>query len=67
MNPSDRKGLWDNLCRTCPALRSSAQGEAIGAIEGKMRKRENRIKAQQTLLAWGQPQVQKYVDENCWI
>ena len=67
MNPSERKALWDNLCRACPALLRSAQGGAIGAIEGKMRKRENRIKAQKTLLAWGHPQVQKYVDQNCWI
>ena len=67
MNPSERKSLWDNLCRACPSLLSSAQGEAIGAIEGKMRKKENKLKAQQTLLAWGQPQVQKYVDQNCWI
>lgn len=67
MDPSKRKSTWDNMCRACPALLSSAQGEAIAAIKGKMRKRENRIKAQQTLLAWGQPQVQKYVDQNCWI
>lgn len=67
MNPSERKALWDNLCRACPALLSSDQGIAIGAIEGKMRKKENKIKAQKTLLAWGLPQVQTYVDENCWI
>tara|TARA_B100000686_G_C16647473_1_gene893634 strand:+ start:31 stop:1173 length:1143 start_codon:yes stop_codon:yes gene_type:complete len=73
MKPKPRSNSWNELCRVCPALEQSDEGQKIAAIrrlkkEKKYTKKQERIALNDTtLLGWGRKEVQKYVDENCWI
>ena len=73
MVQKDRSNSWNELCRVCPALEQSDQGQKIAAIR-RLKKEKEYTKKQvktllndTTLLGWGQKEVQKYVDRNCWI
>jgi hypothetical protein len=73
MAPKNRSNSWNELCRVCPALEQSDQGQKIAAIR-RLKKAKEYTKKQErislnntTLLGWGRKEVQKYVDNNCWI
>ena len=73
MVQKDRSNSWNQLCRVCPALEQSDQGQKIAAIR-RLKKEKEYTKKQvktllnnTTLLGWGQKEVQKYVDSNCWV
>lgn len=72
VKPKDKSKLWEQLCRVCPALEQTDQGQKIAAIrrlkkEKKYTKKQERIALNDTtLLGWGQKAVQRFVDDNCW-
>ena len=62
---SERRVAWRKLCEACPELGTGPEGIKIAKIKGRMTKKDNRIKASQTLLGWDHQKVQRFVDQIC--